>query len=223
MDRRDVVRLLAGMVAVPVLSRYSAEELFALGSRLNARARRVPAPGLFDPHQRATVAAIAERIIPETDTPGARVAGVHDFIELIVTEHYRDDERAQFIDGLTNVDERSQARFRRDFVESEPARQNEILAGLEDEAGPVPVLKRPEKKPIEPSQQPEDKPAEKPREARPESPTEKPAPFWHQIKFLTIYGYYTSKIGVTRELKSVMIPGRYDPCTATGIKAPRGS
>jgi hypothetical protein len=27
MDRREVVRLLAGVVAVPVLSRYSAEEL----------------------------------------------------------------------------------------------------------------------------------------------------------------------------------------------------
>jgi hypothetical protein len=51
---------------------------------------------------------------------------------------------------------------------------------------------------------------------------EKPGPFWHQVKFLTVYGYYTSKIGVTQELRSVVIPGRYDPCTATGIRAPGG-
>jgi gluconate 2-dehydrogenase gamma chain len=223
MDRREVVRLLAGVVAVPVLSRYSAEELFALGERLNAKARRGPALGLFDPHQRATVAAMAERIIPETDTPGARAAAVHEFIELIVTEHYKDRERAGFIDGLTNVDARSRSRFGRDFVEVAPAQQDEILTALEDEAGPVPAQKRPEMKPIEPSQQPEGKPAEKPREARAEKPIEKPAPFWHQIKFLTVYGYYTSKIGVTRELRSVVIPGRYDPCTATGIKAQRGT
>ncbi len=218
MERREVVRLLTGLMAVPVLSRYSAEELFALGERLNARAKRGSGLGLFDPHQRATVAAMVERIIPETDTPGARAAGVHEFIELIVTEHYKDDERVGFIGGLTTVDARSRARFGRDFGKAAPAQQDEILAALEDEAGPLLAQKPPEKKPVEPSQQPEDKPAEKPREALPEKTIEKTAPFWHQLKFLTIYGYYTSKIGVTRELRSVMIPGRYDPCKATGIK-----
>jgi gluconate 2-dehydrogenase gamma chain len=221
MDRREVVRLLAGMAAVPLLSRYSAEELFALGDRMNARVAQGPALGLFDPHQRATVAAIAERIIPETDTPGARAAGVPEFIELIVAEHYKDDARAGFLEGLTDVDGRSRTRFGGSFVEIAPPQQDEVLTGLEGEVGPMP--RRPlEKKPVEPSQQPEEKPAEKPREARPDQIVEQPAPFWHQIKFLTVYGYYTSKIGVTRELRSVVIPGRYDPCTATGIPSPRG-
>jgi gluconate 2-dehydrogenase gamma chain len=223
MDRREVVRLLAGVAALPLLSRYSTGELFALGHRLNARVIEGWAAGLFDPHQRATVAAIAERIIPETDTPGAAAARVHEFIELIVTEHYGDHERAGFIDGLKDVDRRSRARVGRAFVEAEPAQQHEILGALEDEVGPVPIPRRPERKPIEPIQKPEEKPAEQPREALPEKPVEASAPFWHQIKFLTIYGYYTSRIGVTRELGSVMIPGRYDPCTATGIKAPRGA
>jgi gluconate 2-dehydrogenase gamma chain len=223
MNRREVVQLLAGVVAIPVLSGYDADGLIALGRRLNARAaadRRFV--GLLDAHQRATVAAIAERIIPETDTPGARAAGVHDFIELIVAEHYKNDERSSFLRGLGDVDVRSRARFRRDFVEAAPAEQDEILTALEDEAGPVPARWPAEKKPVEPSQQPEEKPAEKPREALPEKAMEKPGPFWHQIKFLTVYGYYTSEIGVTRELRSVVIPGRYDPCTATGIRAPGG-
>lgn len=221
MDRREVVRLLAGMVAVPALSRYSAEELFALGDRLNARVARGAALGLFDPHQRATVAAIAERIIPETDTPGARTAGVHEFIELIVAEHYKNDARAGFLEGLTDVDGRSRTRFGRSFIEIAPAQQDQVLTALENEVGPM-ARKPHEKKPVEPSQQPEEKPAEKPREARPDQVVEQAAPFWHQIKFLTVYGYYTSKIGVTRELRSVVIPGRYDPCIATGIPAPRG-
>jgi gluconate 2-dehydrogenase gamma chain len=223
MDRREVVRLLAGVVAVPVLSRYTANELFALGRQLNSQ---VAAGGntlhLFDPHQRATVAAIAERIIPETDTPGARAAGVHEFIELIVAEHYQDDERTRFIAGLADVDARSRAVFRRNFIDTRSAEQDEILSALEREAEPLLTEKPPEKKPEEPSQKPEEKPAEKPREALPAKPMEKPAPFWHQIKFLTVYGYYTSKIGVTRELHSVVIPGRYDPCAAAGIRAPGG-
>jgi hypothetical protein len=28
---------------------------------------------------------------------------------------------------------------------------------------------------------------------------------------------------VVRELHTVVIPGRYDPCAATGVKVPRGS
>jgi gluconate 2-dehydrogenase gamma chain len=223
MDRREVVRLLAGAVAVPVLSRYSAEELLAFGRRLNSRAAAQPASlDFFDPHQRATVAALAERIIPETDTPGARAAGVPAFIELIVAEHYKDEERARFLAGLTELDARSRPAFGRDFIETTPAEQNRILSALEDEAEPALAEKPPEKKPEEPSHKPTEKPAEKPREALPAKPIEKQVPFWGQIKFLTIYGYYTSEIGVTRELHGVVIPGRYDPCVAAGIRAPGG-
>jgi gluconate 2-dehydrogenase gamma chain len=222
MNRRELVRLLAGAVAVPVLSGHSTEELLALGHRLNARAAAGErALNLFDPHQRATVAAIAERIIPQTDTPGARAAGVPDFIELIVAEHYKNDARAGFLEGLTDVDGRSRTRFGRSFVEIASAQQDQVLTALENEVGPT-APKPPEKKPVEPSQQPEEKPAEMPLEVRPDQVVEQAAPFWHQIKFLTVYGYYTSKIGVTRELRSVIMPGRYDPCIATGIPAPRG-
>jgi gluconate 2-dehydrogenase gamma chain len=224
MHRREVVRLLAGAVAIPVLSGYGANELFALGQRLHSQAAAGRDPlDLFDPHQRATVAAIAERIIPETDTPGSQAAGVPEFIELIVAEHYKQNQRANFLQGLADVDARSRARFGRAFVETAPLQQDEILILLESEVGPVLAQKPPEKQPVEPSEQPEEKPAEKPRQPRPDQTVEQPAPFWHQVKFLTLYGYYTSKIGVTRELRSVMIPGRYDPCIATGIPTPRGS
>jgi gluconate 2-dehydrogenase gamma chain len=223
MNRREVVRLLAGAVAVPVLSGYGADELFALGPRVHNRAATAGhLLHLFNPHQRAAVAAIAERIIPETDTPGAGAAGVPDFIELIVAEHYKQDQRTNFLQGLADVDARSQARFGPGFAQMTPAQQDEILARLEAEVGPVLAQKPPEKQPVEPSQQPEEKPTEKPRQPRPDQVVEQPAPFWHQVKFLTLYGYYTSKIGVTQELRSVVIPGRYDPCIATGIPGPRG-
>jgi hypothetical protein len=224
MDRREVVRLLAGALAVPPLSGYSSEELLALGRRLNARiTQRARGPILFDPHQRATVSAIAERIIPATDTPGAGAARVPEFIELIVAEHYPDDERTRLLSGLTDVDARSRAAVGRDFVEASPVEQDRILGVLEAKAESALTQKPPEKKPIEPSQKPEEKPAEKPREALQEKPLEQPEPFWRQIKFLTVYGYYTSEIGVVRELHTVVIPGRYDPCTATGVRAPGGT
>lgn len=221
MDRRDVMRLLAGVVAVPVLTGYSMEELVALGRRVNARAQESEhSLNFFDPHQRATVAAIAERIIPETDTPGAGAAGVPAFIELIVAEHYPDDERSQFLTGLEAVDRRSRAEVKRDFIDATSTDQDRILTRLERESEPSLADRTPEKKPAEPSQKPNEKPAEKPREALQEKPLERPESFWRQIKFLTVYGYYTSEIGVVRELHTVVIPGRYDPCVATGLGAP---
>jgi glucoside 3-dehydrogenase (cytochrome c) hitch-hiker subunit len=224
MDRREVVRLLTGVLVVPTLSGYSAEELLALGRRLNARITEGGrGPNLFDPHQRSTVSAIAERIIPATDTAGARAARVPEFIELIVAEHYTEDERIRFLAGLTDVDARCRAAVGRDFIETSPVEQDRILGVLEAKAEPALAQKPPEKKPIEPSQKPEEKPAEKPREARQETPVEQPDSFWRQIKFLTIYGYYTSEIGVIRELHTVVIPGRYDPCAATGVGTPGGS
>jgi Gluconate 2-dehydrogenase subunit 3 len=224
MDRREVVRLLSGALAVPMLSGYSAEGLLVLGRRLNDRITEgLHGSTVFDPHQRAIVSVIAERIIPATDTPGARAARVPEFIELIVAEHFTDDERTRFVAGLIDLDVRCRAAVGHAFLEASPVEQDRILGVLDAKAAPALAQQPPEKKPIEPSQKPEEKPAEKPREARQEKPVEQPATFWQQIKFLTVYGYYTSEIGVVRELHTVVIPGRYDPCAATGVRAPGGS
>lgn len=34
--------------------------------------------------------------------------------------------------------------------------------------------------------------------------------FWRQLKWCTLYGYYTSRVGIEEELRSVRIPGRYE-------------
>jgi glucoside 3-dehydrogenase (cytochrome c) hitch-hiker subunit len=195
MDRREVLHLLGGAVAVPALSGYTLDDLLVFGRRLNLRTSR-PARELhlFDPHQSTTVAALAERIIPETDTPGARAARVPEFIELVVAENFTDQERERFLAGIRDVD--SRAGGGRNFVDLPAVEQDRILSQLEAQAVPFLARKPPEKKLV--------------------------APFWAQIKFLTIYGYYTSEIGVNRELHTVVIPGRYDPCVATGVPGPRG-
>lgn len=36
--------------------------------------------------------------------------------------------------------------------------------------------------------------------------------FWRDLKYLTIYGYYTSKVGIEEELQTNFHPGRYDGC-----------
>ena len=54
----------------------------------------------FNDAQRATVAAMAETIIPRTETPGAIDAGAPRYIELMVQQWMNEQERAIFDAGL---------------------------------------------------------------------------------------------------------------------------
>lgn len=63
-------------------------------------------PGLYwtpkyvSEDQAKLIEAIAETIIPATDTPGAKDAGVPAFIEKMVHETYPEDARKKFMEGL---------------------------------------------------------------------------------------------------------------------------
>src|SRR3954471_10796987 len=50
------------------------------------------------------VATMAEHIMPRTDTPGARDAGVERFVDTILTEYYAPAERQRFVSGLAEID-----------------------------------------------------------------------------------------------------------------------
>jgi len=58
----------------------------------------------FSPSELNLVAELADMIIPDTDTPGAKAALVHDYIHAIVGDWYYDDDRANFMRGLSAVD-----------------------------------------------------------------------------------------------------------------------
>jgi hypothetical protein len=44
--------------------------------------------------------------------------------------------------------------------------------------------------------------------------------FWRDLKYLTLYGYYTSRLGIEEELRTPPFPGRWDGCAVVG-EAPR--
>src|SRR5712664_2173687 len=108
MNRREVLLLLAGTGALP-------DQLLAIGRTVHKRVRAGTLRAL-NAHQNETVATIAELIIPKTDTPGAREAGVPAFIDVMLADWVDDDQRRLFTAGLANVDERSRGLFAKDFV-----------------------------------------------------------------------------------------------------------
>lgn len=44
--------------------------------------------------------------------------------------------------------------------------------------------------------------------------------FWRDLKRLTLYGYFTSEIGIEQELRTNRFPGRFDGCAPVGGVAP---
>jgi Gluconate 2-dehydrogenase subunit 3 len=107
MNRRHALTLLSAAAALPFLPR-NAEAAVALGRALHRRVRDVPFRTL-DPDQQALVTALAELIIPETDTPGAKSVQVPEFIDLLLTEWAPADEKAGLLAGLADIDARAAA------------------------------------------------------------------------------------------------------------------
>src|SRR5688572_18643757 len=91
-------------------------------------------PKYLDAKQLETVGALAERIIPRTDTPGALDVGVPAFIDLMVGEYLTPEEKRIFLAGLADVEARSTAAHRKSFAALAPAQQDALLKAFADES-----------------------------------------------------------------------------------------
>lgn len=185
MHRRQALRLLASAAALPLLSQEAFSLFQAVHDQLPESVLKT-----LNPHQNDTVTTIAEIIIPQTNTPGAKAAGVNQFIDLILTEWYDAEEKSTFLTGLADIDSRTRDLFGKDFVECAEKQQAEILQALDDEAAAAR--------------------SESDVRRRRNRPPEKN--FFFMMKQLTLIGYYTSQIGFEQELHAEIIPSRHAGC-----------
>jgi hypothetical protein len=125
MERRDLLRALASAAALSLLP---SEKALAAWSRVAAGAS--PTNGLNDA-QMALVRAVADTIIPRTDTPGATDVGVHQFVNVIVSEHAKDDERARLLTGLDAIDARATSQSNVAFSKLDAEARGKLIEGLE--------------------------------------------------------------------------------------------
>lgn len=154
-----------------------------LGVGLIAPAARaaVAASEPWSPDKRALIADIAETIIPATDTGGAKAAGVPAFIEMMVADWFDPAERAHFLEGVAAFGAGAQAAHGKPFTELAQAVKDEYY-GKQLATAAVPG------------------PGARPR-----------TPFAALMKRLTVYGYYTSELGGSVELRLDMVPNEYLP------------
>lgn len=141
-DRRRALRALASGAAGVAAAASWVESLSAL-ARQQAHAHGAQAvagvpdwkPRVLSARQDAMVVALTELIIPETDTPGARAALVNRFIDSVL-QGAEPAVRQRFLQGLTWMDTRSRALFKKDFLQATPADQTALLARLSEEGNP---------------------------------------------------------------------------------------
>ena len=67
--------------------------------------------------QVALLAEVADVIIPDTDTPGAKAAGAEQFILRVVRDCYRYEQQGAFYRGLDQVEEESRRQFGKTFAD----------------------------------------------------------------------------------------------------------
>ena len=92
------------------------------------------APRTLSPAQLELVATVAEHIIPQTDTPGARAAGVHRFVDTLLSDHYPATERDRFLAGLADVDARAQSAHGQPFRQCSPEQRIALLGEMDARA-----------------------------------------------------------------------------------------
>jgi Gluconate 2-dehydrogenase subunit 3 len=188
MQRREALRLLGGASVFSVLS----TDWLAATLRAQVAEKSAGTLQTLTPPQNEIVVAMSELLIPATDTPGAKGAQVNEFIDLILSEWATEEEKKVFLAGLVETDRRTQELFGHGFAAASPAQQAAIVQGFDDELS---VYRQGQS-----------------RQWTPFWEIKKVTPFFDQMRYMTVVGYYTSTIGQEKELKVEIIPGALHGC-----------
>lgn len=169
--------------------------------------------GTFTPGDIAWLDEVAETILPETKTPGARAARVGAFMALMVTDTYEAKDQQVFREGMAKLDAASQEANQAAFMQATPAQRLALLETLDREARDY--LERRDAAREERRNQGEDTlrtPETSAQAGTAAITADAPNHYFRMMKELTLLGYFTSEIGYKQAMRYTETPGRFDPC-----------
>lgn len=189
MDRRDFLQctaiLISGVSVTQLGFAVSEDQQVYLATQPNFNMQAVD---YLTPEQRKIVAAMAENIIPRTNTPGAIDAGVPAYLELMAAHWLNDDEKAVFSKGLEDIENRIPLAFGKPFHQLSGEQQLQVMDELEEAASESSWYDR----------------------GRSLADFSSDMPFICQFKELTAFGFFTSEVGGTHVLRYNPMPMRFD-------------
>jgi len=181
--RREAILRVSAMFGGVALVGQSAM-LSGCAARPADRASRASGNAPFRQSDIELLDEIAETILPETRTPGAKAAGVGPFVAMMVTDAYYDRDQQIFIAGLQDLQTRCLVSYGAHFQIVTAAQRLALLEKLDAE-----------------------------QHLHMQTLAEgAPAHYFRMMKELSLLGYFTSEIGYTQAMRYRETPGRYDPC-----------
>jgi len=183
MNRREALQRTALTLGYAISAPFAAAVL----NGCKAKPELAFTPKFLSKEQAELVSAIAEAILPRTDTPGAIDAGVPGFIDDMLGTVYSPEQQRDFITGLQAFSDEAG-----DFISASPEDQLAYVKKKNSEAlsggG---------------SGQSEGWWAAGSGQSK---------PFFLQLKELTVLGFFTSEPGATQVLQYTMVPGPFKGC-----------
>jgi len=177
MNRREAV----GRVALLLGGTVIGAEFFMSGCKSKTTSVK-EVSGLFEPGNVAWLNEVAETILPQTSTPGAKAANVGQFMGVMVRDCYTPDDQNVFLDGIKKLDDASQKKFSKAFIDLDAASRTALLTDLDKEQ----------------------------REYTKTKKEKEPNHYFRMMKELTLLGFFTSEVGCKQALRYLPIPGKYD-------------
>jgi len=108
----------------------------AMGAETNTSGHK-----FFDEHQWATVEALTAQIIPTDKDPGAKEAGVVNYIDIALATVYA-QQQEMYVLGIKGVDLSAKAMFKKDrFIDLKAEEQIQLMRAMERDEAPGEIWK----------------------------------------------------------------------------------
>jgi len=181
MERRELLKMIAAATGLAMVGdAFAWEELPAATSLETSGFSKADALLLDE---------LFETILPRTETPGAKDAGVMPFAIGFVRDCYLPQQQALFEAGIVDIDKRAQAEHAMSFVKLTAEQRLTMVEALDEEAT---AFNNGESTAWT-------------GEGHDGAPH-----YFTLMKQLAIFGFFTSKVGGEQVLRWVPVPGKYE-------------
>ena len=130
MERRDILKASAIFLGYGLVGGVSVAVLNGCKADVSDGWK----PSTFTADQIDMLAEVAERIIPKTNTPGAKDALVHRYLDEAVSYNFDDEEKQELLTGIGVFNTIAQSKFSRNFVALTPKQMDEVIQQTVDDS-----------------------------------------------------------------------------------------
>lgn len=134
MNRRDLIKLITAATGMSLIGGTAAIAQDLFGPQSDTGRVFGEAGSALNEDEIAFLNEVAEVILPQTDTPGAKAADVASFMSAYVAGVYSQDERETFINAVPEISARSQDQFGKDFPDLTEDERLTLITELDAEA-----------------------------------------------------------------------------------------